>query len=100
MYFDRLYYWQKGAYVIPYHFKPFSTWVEESEWYDEDGEYRQEGGFFRETKTLKIPISLPGSILHLAEDFTAKLRKKSGFEYHTIPQYRLWVDKNSVWWKY
>ena len=100
MYFHRLYYWQKGAYVMPYHFKPFCTWVEESEWYDENGEYRQEGGFYRETKTLKIPISFPGPILHLADDFTAKARKESRFEYHTIPQSRLWVDKNSSWWKY
>ncbi len=100
MYFDRLYYWQQQAYIIPYHLKPFSTWVDESEWYDENGDSRQEGGFYRETKTLKIPIPFPGSILHLAEDFTAKPRRESRFEYQNIPQSRLWVDTKSIWWRY
>jgi competence protein CoiA len=98
MYFNRLYYWQKGAHVIPYHFKPFSTWVAESEFYDEYGDYREEGGFYRETKTLKSPIVFPGPIPHLAEDFDAKLRHESKFEDNTIPHCKLWIDKNQKWW--
>jgi hypothetical protein len=99
MYFDRLYYWQRDAFVMPYHLKTFSTWVEASEW-RENGEFREEGGYFRETKTLKTPIAYPGSMPHLAEDFTAKLRHESRFEGYIIPQSKLWLDKNPRWWKY
>jgi len=99
IYFERLYYWRQEAYVMPYHFKTFSTWVEESEWYEEDGEFRQEGGFYRETKRLKVPIPFPGPILHLAEDFSATVCKPSRFESYAIPGSKLWIDKNSAWWR-
>jgi len=99
MYFSRLYYWQKGAYVTAYHLNPFSTYVEETEWYDDNGDHRQEGGYFRETKTLKVPIPFTGPALHLAEDFMPKPRKALEFNYHQIPTSKLWVDKNPPWWR-
>jgi len=100
MYYERLYYWQKDAFVMPYHLHPFSTWVESAEIYDESGEFREVGGYYKETKTLKTPIAYPGTMLHLAEDFTIKLRKESRFKDYIMPRSKLWVDNNPRWWKY
>jgi hypothetical protein len=47
-----------------------------------------------------MPIAYPGTMLHLVEDFTTKLRKESRFGYYIIPQSKLWVDKNPRWWQY
>jgi len=91
MYFGKLYHWQAGRSVLPYHFKPFEIYVEEKEWHGEYGEVQYGGGYSKTAKTLKTPV--PGdSILDIVEDFKASKRASFQTDNYTIPACKLWME--------
>lgn len=81
MYEECIYYWQKNAFVTLYDFDILKTWVEESDW---------GGGYFNETKTLKIPSRMTDEI-HIANDFQASIYNQKNTKNYTIPSAKLWT---------
>ncbi len=98
IYYGRVYYWNGGLSVLPCHFGNFQIWVKESEWYDEDDEYRQEGGYYSNARTLKKPIMYPGGPLNIAEDFAPKARSRFDSKNWSVPECNIWFDSLSPWW--
>ena len=90
MYWGCLYYWQSEAIVLPCHFDSFSAWVEESQWYSEDGEEMYAGGYYRKTKSLKVPNMY--NKLHIADDFRPTIREQWSNQNWTIPNTKLWIN--------
>ncbi len=98
MYYGRVYYWTGGLSVTPYHFDKFQTWVNESEWYDEDGEYRQEGGYYRDARALKRPIKCPSNSIDIAQDFLPRKRRVFSSKNWSVPECNIWMDNLDPWW--
>jgi competence protein CoiA len=97
---DRVYFWQSGAFVTPYHLGSFYTYKEESEWYGEYGELQTAGGDWEEKKSYKKPIEYPSSKLHIAEDFIPRIRRSSKKEKNKIPDNsKIWIDQKEEWWR-
>ncbi|MDM8551740.1 competence protein CoiA family protein [Desulfobacterales bacterium HSG2] len=96
IYWGRVYYWQRNALVSPYHFDKFETWVEESNWYSEDGDEMSAGGYYRETKSLKVPST--HNELHIADDFQPITRPQWSAKNWTVPNAKLWIDTSQKWW--
>ncbi len=92
-YFESIYYWQENAFVTEYHFDDLETWIEETHWYDYNGEERYGGGYYRKTKTLKIPSTghiMPNK-LHIAEDFQPRTHQYVNLITRTLINTKLWV---------
>lgn len=99
MYYGRLYYWKGGLSVSLYHFDKFRVWVESKEWFDnEDGEYREEGGYHRDTRSLKRPLEFSKRMLNIAEDFSPVTRQKFNSKKWSIPECNIWFDLTPSWW--
>ncbi len=76
--------------MTPCHFGKFETWVPESNWYSEDGEEMWTGGYYRKTKSLKVPNMRDE--LHIADDFQPVIREQGSTKNWTIPNAKLWID--------
>jgi competence protein CoiA len=98
MYFGRVYYWTGGLSVRPFHFDKFQIWVAESEWYDEDGEFRQEGGYYRDARALKRPMQYPVDTIDIVRDFSPQRRKVFNAANWSIPECNIWMDSLKPWW--
>ncbi|MFH1672751.1 MAG: competence protein CoiA family protein [Pseudomonadota bacterium] len=98
MYYGRMYFWQSQAEVIPYHFDVFKSWVEESHWFDTDGDERSAGGYYRTAKALKIPMAYSERSLHIVEDFASSKRNRFISKNWLVPRCNLWKDALSAWW--
>ena len=98
MFFGRVYYWVGGLHVRPYHFSEFDIWVEEKEWYDEDGSENFGGGYHKKSKSMKIPIEHPEVTLNIVNDFQCKNRDVYDMANFTIPSCKLWMDASYMWW--
>jgi competence protein CoiA len=97
---NRIYYWQSGAFVKPYHLGSFYIYKEEKEWYGEYGELRTSGGVWEEKKSYKMPIQYPIHNLHIANDFMPEIRKCTRREKNKFPDNsKIWIDKKEDWWK-
>jgi len=96
--FGRAYYWEGGLNISPVHFGEFHTWVEEKEWPDSYGDIQCGGGYWKPTKTMKIPMQFPHSPLNFVEDFKTTIRKPYSVENWDIPSCKLWLDKLTKWW--
>jgi competence protein CoiA len=95
----RIYFWQNGATVKPFHLGSFYTYREEREWPGEYGELNYAAGDWVEKKMLKKPIEYPSSPIHIALDFTPKIRARKRKEKRKIPNdLKLWVDHKNEWW--
>lgn len=96
MYWGRVYYWQEEAIVFPCHFDDFEIWVEESNWYSEDGEEMSAGGYFKKAKSLKSPNF--STQLHIADNFRPITRNNWSAKNWTVPDSKLWIDALYKWW--
>lgn len=47
LYFGRVYYWMEGEAFMPIHYDPVENWVEQREWYGEDGDLKIAGGYYK-----------------------------------------------------
>jgi competence protein CoiA len=115
LYFGRLYYWQDNANVKPLHLKTYQyetvsgNWVEEcsdlegTNWYNENVDMSDYGGYTKYSKTKKEFIfpKLSGTdiILNIAKDFKATEKEKSTFNGSSTPHRKLWIDNIKAWWK-
>jgi competence protein CoiA len=90
MNFGQLYYWQGGAFVQAYEFKPFEIYVEETEWYGEYGEVRYGGGYTKSAKALRVPV--PEDRFHIVDDFKPVKRSLFEMDCYTVPACRLWLS--------
>jgi len=98
VYYGRVYYWNGGLSVSPYHFDKFQIWVNESEWYDQGGKYRQEGGYYRDAHTLKRSFRCPKSLINIVEDFFPRKRRRFDTKNWSVPECNIWLDSLSSWW--
>lgn len=96
-YFGRVYYWVKALDVFPVHFDPYFLYVEESSWYDEDGEECSGGGYFRTSKRYKTPIQ--GRHVDIASAFRPIKRKSWQGGSFSIPDCLLYQNTQPVWWE-
>jgi competence protein CoiA len=101
MYYGRVYYWYRGngTKLIPAHFGTAERWIEESTWYDENGEEQIAGGYEKPFLRVKKPDY--GKIVDLTTDF--KFDDRNSFELEndklSAPKSKIFMDKNKVWWK-
>lgn len=91
-FFGRVYYWEKGCAVIPYHFGEYLMHVTSSEWYDSDGEEHSAGGYSKISKRYRSLIK--GRPLCLANDFVKRVRSEFVGGKITIPSCKLFMDGN------
>ena len=75
MYYGRVYYWYRGngTKLIPVHFGTAERWIEESTWFDENGEEQISGGYDKPFLRVKKPEY--GKIVDLTTDFKFDDRK-------------------------
>lgn len=90
LYFGRVYFWYRHAWVQSASFTPHRTWVEERTWY-EDGEEVSAGGYYRMTKTLK-DVEVEAHALNIATDFKPLFRSKFETNAYQLPAAKLWID--------
>lgn len=102
MYYGRTYYWHEGqrSLVQPVHYGPAERWIEERQWFEEDGEERSGGGYNKTYKSLKTPLY--GATLDICEDFIWYPRidypdKKN--EKKSVPECIIYKDNLDDWWK-
>lgn len=101
MYYGRVYYWYKGNGVklIPVHFGTAERWIEETTWFDENGEEQTAGGYDKPFLRVKKPEF--GKVVDLTTDF--KFDDREAFELEndklSVPKSKIFIDKNKVWWK-
>lgn len=94
--FGRVYYWNDNISVLPVHFSPYQLWVKESEWYDEDGDFRSAGGYYRKSRRYRTPLH--GQSVSLISEFGRSIRDEWTCETIHIPKSRLWIDTQERWW--
>jgi len=91
-YFGRVYYWNQGLEVVTYTFEPGVRSVPRKTWYTANGKQRTGGGYSRRLKHIRATVR--GPTLNLATDFIPKRRycwKGNGF---SLPDARIFVDRN------
>jgi competence protein CoiA len=98
MYFGRIYYWNHGLFVIPYHFGPFKINVEERDWYDEYGEEQSSDGYEYYARSKRIPIKLPRGMINIVDDFKKKYQKQVKAKKWSTPSCLIWIDTEKTWW--
>jgi competence protein CoiA len=96
-YYGRVYYWWKDVSVIPVHFDEYHLYVEETEWYESDGELRNEGGYYRRSKRYRTPRK--GLVANIATDFHRISRPPWTAHNIVVPACRLLIDNQPAWWK-
>jgi competence protein CoiA len=112
--FGRLYYWQKGAYLMPVHLEPYryyvepGNWVEDkceefegTHWYEENQPDAEYGGYWRisKKKIVSTPAGkAPMEEVHIAENFRETDRPVFRGPAWTVPAGKLWLDTLQRWW--
>ena len=100
LYYGRIYYWQEGAIVTPYHFDKVEQYVKETscEWYNENGERESDcwGDYYKPLKAIKYFIQ--GKSVNIADEFTKALRKEWKSKSMSIPLCKLWINTQENWW--
>lgn len=87
--FGRLYYWLSGEVLLPVHFDEYKIYVEETSWYDSDGEECYAGGYEYYSKRYRTPRFLqPVTITSLTSVNRQPWRSKG----MTIPAAKLWCE--------
>ena len=101
MYYGRVYYWYRGnaSKLIPVHFGTAERWIEETTWYDENGEEQIAGGY--EKPFLRVKKPEYGKVVNITTDFKFDDRKAFKLENDKLSasKCKIFIDKNSVWWK-
>jgi len=100
LYYGRVYYWsiELGTKLLPVHYSPTKRWIEESSWFDSEGNEESAGGYFLTYRTIKKPNY--GNKIDIWQDFL--FDKK--FEFvpknakKAIPECLIFRDKNERWW--
>jgi competence protein CoiA len=95
LYFGRVYYWKRGARVVPIHFSEYMLHVEARTWYDEDGDEQEAGGYDRVSKRWKTPIAGPEVDI---TEMHPTLRKAWSGGAMRVPDCGIWIDSLKRWW--
>lgn len=101
MYYGRVYYWQRGNGTLlqPVHYGTAEKYIELNTWYEEGGEERCEGDYYKSYKRLKKPIY--ESKIDILKDFEFHLRppfEVEDNEQKNVPECRIFKDKLQIWW--
>lgn len=100
IYYGRTYYWWSGLGLVvkPVHYGQEIRHVELRDWYDEDGDYQQGGGYDKAYRTIKKPVY--GRDLNIADDFSYQLRPEftPENERKAVPECLIWRDRVARWW--
>jgi competence protein CoiA len=96
-YLGRVYYWQSGSTVLPYHFDDHEIWVEEKSYYVKGGggEVATSGGYSYRSKRYR-DLS-PGSPVDIGD---MRPLRSSGWQSDTvnIPSRYLLMGQQKKWW--
>lgn len=113
--FGRLYYWQRGAYLLPVHLGKYShyvepgNWMEENyqelegtHWFEDNVDDANYGGYEKTSKTKRKIITPAGKApkeeVHIVEDFRGTARTIFRCPEWTIPAGKIWIDTLPRWW--
>ena len=91
LYFGRLHYWDGGEQLLPVHFGEYQISIPESEWYEEGGVHRQEGGYDRRSKRWRTVSH--GEYCSITDGFA--LQRTSWKE---VPSAKIWQSTQDNWW--
>jgi len=96
-YFGRVYFWVEGLSFLAVHFQKLQQWIDARDWYDQDGQVNEAGGYW---KTMKNQFTWQPSrnILQLTNDFRPVERQPFSAGEIDIPKCRLLIDKFPKWW--
>src|SRR5579859_69771 len=89
MYFGKMYYWVEGETLQPVRFDEHRIYVEESSWYDSDGEACYAGGYHRYAKRYRTPYFFKEVDITSLASVTRKPWKSKGM---VIPAAKLWCE--------
>jgi competence protein CoiA len=100
MYYGRAYYWipKKPNKILPVHFSFSCRYIEETSFYDENGEEQVFGGYSLPYKTIKKPNS--AGFIDIATDFkkAERLRFKNKKWEEEVPACKIMMDTKESWW--
>ncbi len=100
IYFGRVYYWlpSHAEKILPVHFSPAWTHVELRQWFSEEGEENEAGGYDRPYKRIRLP--LPQTPLSIGEAFYHRWREehRPWNERKHVPRMKILMDKLPIWW--
>lgn len=83
--------------MSPYHFSEFSIYLESKSWYNEYAEEQSGGGYTKIAKALKTPVRHPRHTINLVDDFGTANRDAYDMKLWTVPNCKIWVDKETKW---
>jgi hypothetical protein len=102
LYYGRVYYWylELETKLLPVHYSPTKRWIEESSWYNSEGEEESAGGYYLTYRTIKKPRF--GKLVNIWDDFVpvnkpefaTKNQKKA------IPECKIYKDRLESWWEH
>lgn len=91
LYFGRIHHWNGGFEIIPVHYGDDLIWVPESEWYEEGGNLRQEGGYYKTSKRWRTA--------KLGEPcFIDDCRPIQREPWQDVPVANIWQSPGPNWW--
>ena len=100
MYDGKCFYWDETnpKSIYPVHYSKAFRYIEQSEFYSEDGEFQSFGGYDKAYKTIKTPNY--GRIIDITEEFsTSKIENKRYFDTETmLPKALLYENTSNIWW--
>jgi competence protein CoiA len=101
MYYGRVYYWCRGnsTKLIPVHFGTAERWIEETTWFDANGDEQTAGGYYKPFLRVKKPEY--GNAVDITADFNFENRKSFELENNQLsaPKSKIFMDKKKAWWK-
>lgn len=101
MYYGRVYYWYEGdgSKLTPVHFGTAERYIASSQWFEDGGNERTAGGYYKPYLRIKKPIySKP---IDLIKDFETHHRDKFEMENEkmTVPACNTYMDNKPIWWE-
>jgi hypothetical protein len=101
MYYGRVYYWCRGngSNLTPVHYDKAERYIEESFWYDAEGNEMSAGGYNKPYLRVKKPVY--GSSVDLTLDFKIEDRDSFVIENDklSVPKCKIFMDNKYRWWE-
>lgn len=87
LYFGRVYFWRSGVGLVPVRFEKYMNWVDEREYFDENGDEHTGGGYEYVSKRWVMPVV--GKAVGVL-DLQSSPRKAWSGKKRTVPAALLW----------